>query len=619
MLELSRMSILTNLNPEQQEAVTYSIDGEPLLVLAGAGSGKTKVLTHRVAWLIKHGIGPNNILLLTFTNKAAGEMKARVEKLTSTSPLFAGTFHSFCAKLLRIDGVAIGISKDFVIYDSQDSKDAISGIIEELNLSKDTVKPAAILSIISEAKSQMLSPVQYGELVKGTFQETAFKIYLKYEKLLGETGALDFDDLLLKAVTLLNNNQIRQKWQQKLTHVFVDEWQDTNKIQYKLTQQIVGDANNLTAVGDASQSIYSWRGANYKNINYLIKDYPKIKIINLERNYRSTQNILSAANSVIKKNTSHPILNLWTKKGEGEKIKLYRATSGFDEASFITSEVLSLQTRGFSLNDFAVLYRTNAQSRVMEEAMLHAGIPYRLVGGLRFYERKEIKDAISYLRLLVNNKDSVSLKRVEKQGVRRFQKFKEFQKNISLVGLSTLDLLDSVLKKTDYLDKYKRESEENLIRLENLKELRSVATQFPDIHEFLENIALVEASKNSKGGESLSTPSGDNDAITLMTLHAAKGLEFPVIFIVGLEEGLFPHSRSLFDVTQLEEERRLAYVGITRAMDHLYLTFANKRLYFGQRTSNPPSRFLIDIPENLLETSQNFSRIDEYSDSSINF
>ncbi|OGM83665.1 hypothetical protein A2421_02275 [Candidatus Woesebacteria bacterium RIFOXYC1_FULL_43_18] len=339
-----------------------------------------------------------------------------------------------------------------------------------------------------------------------------------------------------------------------------------------------------TAVGDASQSIYSWRGADYKNINYLIHDYLGIKIINLEQNYRSTQNILDAANLVISKNTSHPILKLWTEKKAGAKIKLYAARNGFDEADFVVDEI----NRSKAFSDFAVLYRTNAQSRVLEEAFLHTGIPYMLVGGVRFYDRKEIKDVISYIKYLVNPKDSVSKKRIEKIGIRRFEKLKEMP---SLDGMTTLDILDAVIQKTDYLALFQKESEENLARLENLKELRSVATEFPDINDFLENVALVEAGPRKQ----------TKNAVTLMTLHAAKGLEFPTIFIVGMEEGLFPHSRSLMDVNQLEEERRLAYVGITRAKEVVYLTYASSRLYFGERTSNPPSRFITDIPEDLLE------------------
>jgi DNA helicase-2/ATP-dependent DNA helicase PcrA len=605
---------ITGLNKEQKQAVTYT--GGPLLVLAGAGSGKTKVLTHRVAYFISQGlIKPENALLLTFTNKAANEMKERVFHLVNSrefsvnsSPV-VGTFHSFCAKVLRIDGRHIGIPVGFVIYDEQDQKDLVRQILEELNLDTDQYNPAAILNGISDAKNQMLSPSEYKDFIKGEWQEVVAKVYQAYEKKIKENDALDFDDLLIKTVKLFKDvPEVLEKWQRQLTHIFVDEWQDTNKIQYTLTKLLVGKRKNITAVGDASQSIYSWRGADYRNINYLIRDYPDIKIVNLEQNYRSTQNILDAANLVISKNTTHPILKLWTEKSAGAKIRLYSARNGFDEADFVVDEINNLG----KFSDVAVLYRTNAQSRVLEEAFLHAGIPYMLVGGVRFYDRKEIKDVISMNKYLVNPKDSVSRKRIEKIGLRRFEKLKEIS---DISGLTTLDILDAVIQKTDYLALFQRESEENLARLENLKELRSVATEFPNINDFLENVALVEAGPSIHNTK-YQIP---GDKVTLMTLHAAKGLEFPTVFIVGMEEGLFPHSRSLMDTNQLEEERRLAYVGITRAKEILYLTYASSRLYFGERISNPPSRFIMDIPENLIENigGNSFSKPDDLKLNSV--
>ncbi|KKQ97266.1 MAG: ATP-dependent DNA helicase PcrA [Candidatus Woesebacteria bacterium GW2011_GWB1_39_12] len=599
-------NLLSSLNKEQIEAVTY--DGGPLLVLAGAGSGKTRVLTHRVAWFIgQEKARPENMLLLTFTNKAAGEMKDRVLRLTQQAPAFAGTFHSFCVRVLRKSGKSIDITPNFLIYDDDDSKEVIKEILNELNLSQDKYNPNAVASQISEAKNQMLTPTQYAEFIRGEFQEKVFKIWSEYEKLLKKTGALDFDDLLLETVKLFEDrNDVLNRWQEVLTHIFVDEWQDTNKVQYKLTRQLVGANENITAVGDAAQSIYSWRGADYRNINLLMKDYPNIKVINLEQNYRSTQTILDAANSIIKRNTQHPILKLWTNKNGGQKIKIYRARSELDEASFVLNEIDNLITKGLEFQDIVILYRTNAQSRVLEEAFLHAGIPYTLVGGVRFYSRKEVKDVLSYLRLLVNSKDTVSRKRIEKLGKRQHEKFKVFSKKLSQdwqEKATTLDVMDAVLQDTDYLSKYKRETEENVTRLENIKELRSVATEFPNINDFLENVALIEAEQDEKGKikSRITNHELPSNSVTLMTLHAAKGLEFPAVFIVGMEEGLFPHSRSLFDMNELEEERRLAYVGITRAKDILYLTYASRRLFFGQRTSNPPSRFIIDIPENLLE------------------
>jgi DNA helicase-2/ATP-dependent DNA helicase PcrA len=602
--------LLSGLNKEQKIAVTYT--GGPLLVLAGAGSGKTKVLTHRVAYFIsKNLIKPENALLLTFTNKAAGEMKERILTLTNGNAPMTGTFHSFSAKVLRIDGRHIGIPINFVIYDEQDQKDAVKQILESLDLSTDQYNPAAILNAISDIKNQMMNPAEYTNFAQGEWQEVVARVYEGYEKMLKENAALDFDDLLIKAVQLFKESpETLVKWQKQLTHIFVDEWQDTNKIQYLLTRLLAGKRKNITAVGDASQSIYSWRGADYRNINYLIRDYPDTKIVNLEQNYRSTQNILDAANLVISKNTSHPILKLWTEKDGGAKIRLYAARNGFDEADFVVNEVSHLG----KFSDFAVLYRTNAQSRVLEEAFLHAGIPYTLVGGIRFYDRKEIKDVLGFVRYFVNPKDSVSKKRIQKIGIRRFEKLEELRHELKdLSAMTTLDILDTIIQKTNYLDLFQKESEENLARLENIKELRSVATEFPNINEFLENVALVEAQQDSKKHISLNN---QKDAVTLMTLHAAKGLEFPTVFIVGMEEGLFPHSRSLMDTAQLEEERRLAYVGITRAKEILYLTCAASRLYFGEKISNPPSRFITDIPENLIEnigseTSPSFAKASE--------
>lgn len=599
-------NLLEGLNKEQKEAVTY--DGSSLLVLAGAGSGKTKVLTYRAAWLIEtQKANPENILLLTFTNKAAGEMRQRIAFLTKNKPAFAGTFHSFCAKLLRIDGNYIGVSRDFVIYDEEDSKDLIKEITESRNLSPDFYKPKIILGEISELKNNLITPDDYFQIAHGEWQENIGLIYQTYQKKLKKAGALDFDDLLVYALNLLKENQkIKEKWQEKLKFVLVDEWQDTNKVQYLLTKNLVEIHKNITAVGDASQSIYSWRGADFRNINYLIRDFPQIKIINLEQNYRSTQNILDAANSIIAKNSSHPILRLWTKNQKGEKITLYFASSGKDEANFVAEKVKELlEKKENKKKDIAVLYRTNAQSRTIEEAFLNQGIAYRLVGGIRFYGRAEIKDIVSFLRLIANPKDSVSKKRILKLGKRRFEKFISLKEEIKdkTENLSTLEIMDLVIEKTDYLKRFQKESEENIAKLENIKELRSVAREFTSLSDFLENVALIEA-EQEKGGK-IKSQDENQDMVTLMTLHASKGLEFKIVFIVGMEEGIFPHSRSLDDINQLEEERRLAYVGITRAKEMLFLSCAVKRLFFGENISNPPSRFLEDIPEDLINKIEN--------------
>ena len=611
--------LTTDLNEQQVEAVTYP--GNKVLVLAGAGSGKTRVLTRRAAWFMNEkGVDKDNVLLLTFTNKAASEMKERIFEFSHEVPSLSGTFHSFCVRLLKIDGEEIGVSKDFVIYDTVDQKDVIRDILDDMNISKDSYSPAGFSAAISDAKNKMEGPLQYGEKVNTDKQEKVFKVYQAYERYLKKAGALDFDDLLIKSVELMEKSpKTLKKWQSRLTHILVDEWQDTNKVQYKLTKYLTGDGGNLTAVGDASQSIYSWRGADYRNINYLKQDYPEIKVINLEQNYRSSENILEAANSIISKNSSHPVLALWTDKGKGERLKIYKASNGLEEAKYVVNKINELKTYGYNYSDFAVLYRTNAQSRVIEEAMVHNGVPYTLVGGTKFYDRAEIKDVLAYLRLLVNEDDTVSKNRALKNGKRRYEAFLELSKGgVDLENKTTLEILDAVLQATKYPEKYARETKENLARLENIKELRSVAQEFPVLGEFLEQVALVEAEQVASG--SLLFGGEDNSKVTLMTLHAAKGLEFSVVFIVGMEEGLFPHSRALWDTNELEEERRLAYVGVTRAKEILYLTYADRRLYFGQRTSNPPSRFLVDIPEDLIDSSDNFITTNKsYDFSDIDF
>ena len=603
--------LLNDLNEAQQKAVTHT-EGS-VLILAGAGSGKTRALTFRVAYLIQEKHVPaHQILMVTFTNKAAGEMKERIRVLLSSKLRsnevtnhelpFAGTFHSLCAKILRIDGKNLGIPVNFAIYDSQDQIDAVKEIMKRLDISQKNFNPNAILHAISEAKNELIAAVEYAQYARGYFQETAARIFLEYQKVLKDNEALDFDDLLGKTVQLFDKNpEIMAKYQEKYHYVLVDEYQDTNKAQYVLTKMLTGRYKNLCVVGDASQSIYRWRGADFRNIINFKNDFPDCAVFNLEQNYRSTQIILDAAFGIISKNITHPILKLWTDKHGGDKITLYEARTEHDEATFLVQTILQ-SNRPFT--DFAVLYRTNAQSRVLEEAFLHAGIPYTLVGGTRFYERKEIKDVLAFLRLIANAKDMVSFNRAEKVGKQRLERFLQYAGSIAkdnkLVNFTTLELLDKILDVTKYLELYDANIEDEAYRLENIKELRSVATEFPNLTEFLETVALIEQEYAPNKVKSMDDK---RDTVTLMTLHAAKGLEFPIVAIVGMEEGIFPHSRSLMEKDELEEERRLCYVGVTRAKEKLYLTYANRRLFFGTRTSNTISRFIADIPQHVLELS----------------
>lgn len=600
---------LSDLNDTQKEAAT-TVTG-PVLILAGAGSGKTRVLTYRVAYLVlKKSVDPEDVLLVTFTNKAATEMKERVTHLlaendveTSTKP-FASTFHSLCAKILRVDGFEIGISRDYLIYDDSDSVDLIKDILVKMDLSPKNYNPRAVLATISQAKNQLISSLEYPQYARGLFQTTVSQIYLSYQKTLRENGALDFDDLIMETVRLFRDKKsVLEKYQNRWRYIMVDEYQDTNLAQFELTKLLAKKYGNICVVGDFSQSIYSWRGADYKNLINFKEFFPGTKTFRLEQNYRSTQKILDAAYGVISKNQSHPILELWTNESAGEQVVLYEARNEQDEAKFTIDEIKKRLKEhvGLTLSDFAILYRTNAQSRVLEEALLHRGIPYTLVGGTRFYDRKEVKDVLSYLRLIQNPKDSVSEKRIEKLGKGRFAKWQTYLENretllkVTFVN-NPLGLLDDVLKVTGYLDLFDEEDEEDLARMENIRELRSVASQFKNLSDFLENVSLVE--RESKNREGIDSSQG---AVTLMTLHSAKGLEFSIVFLVGMEEGLFPHSRSLMDRRELEEERRLCYVGITRARKKLFLTYARKRLFFGARGSNLLSRFISDIPEKLLE------------------
>ncbi|HVZ67482.1 MAG TPA: UvrD-helicase domain-containing protein [Patescibacteria group bacterium] len=611
-------NILNKLNAEQKVAVVAT-EG-PIIVLAGAGSGKTRVLINRALYLVvEKKVRPENILLVTFTNKAAGEMLERITKTFSEFKIsgqpIVGTFHSICSKILRRDGRSINIPIGFQIFDDQDQLETVKEAFSFLDISIKDIKPRSVLATISQAKNQMIDPASYESFARGYFQETVAKIYPIYQGLLRDHEALDFDDLMLKTIELFKNDPIvLSRYQDQFQYIMVDEYQDTNEAQFQLTKLLAGKERNVCIVGDFSQSIYSFRGADFRNLEKFKRDFPESKTFPLSQNYRSTQNILNAAYSVISNNTMHPVLSLWTQNHEGEEIKIFPANSEHNEAEFIIEEITLAQSRDprVKFSDFAVLYRTNAQSRALEETFLHNSIPYILVGGTRFYERREVKDVLSYIAYLANPKNKVALKRITKLGKRRLEKFqefvKEFQENDYLSKKTTIEVLDDVLNKSTYLSLYNEEDPEDKARLENIKELRSVAIEFPNLNLFLENVALVEQQYSSNGAMPdlpagrQGGPVGENpDAVTLMTMHAAKGLEFGTVFIVGMEEGLFPHSQSTFDTGELEEERRLCYVGITRARHKLYLTFAKRRLYFGQLVSNSISRFIFELPEEVLK------------------
>lgn len=587
-------ALLDNLNKDQKQAVLH-YEG-PALVLAGAGSGKTRVLTTRVAYLIEEkNISPSNILLVTFTNKAAHEMNKRVLDLTGSKLPFSGTFHSLCAKILRINGHKIGLNNYFVIYDSDEQLELIKQVYADLNLNVKEINPKAVHGTISSAKNEMVSAEEYERLATGKYQETVARVYKLYQHKLKENQAVDFDDLLLLTNQLFAQDKPTLAYYQDLIKfVLVDEYQDTNKVQYQLTKYLTKPQNNLFVVGDFSQSIYAWRGADYKNMMLLKNDFPDLIEYRLEQNYRSTQSILDAATQVISHNKSHPILSLWTENISDAKIVHLECESGESEAMEVVGKIKNLIDYNYS--DVAILYRTNAQSRLFEEACVKKGVPYKLVGGFKFYERKEIKDILSYLKLAINPNDTVSRDRALKIGKRRFIAFEVASKEWKLDELNPAELLEKILTATTYRDKYNQKDEDDLDKLNNIKELLNVAAQFEKVESLLENIALVQ--DNEMADQNLDEP---RNAITMMSLHSAKGLEFPVVFMVGMEEGLLPHSRALLDKEQMEEERRLCYVGITRAREKLILSNARHRFVYGSGSYATISRFLLDIDGGIIK------------------
>ncbi len=594
-------SLLTNLNPDQQSAVTHGQGAA--LVLAGAGSGKTTVLTTRATWLIEQKqTTAERILVVTFTNKAAGELKQRIEVQTGSRLPFSGTFHSLSARILRREGLALGLDPNFVIYDTDDQTSLLKLIHKEHGIDPQRFSLSAVRGAISTAKNELLSATEYTDLAKGAFQEHVARIYGLYQTALAKAQALDFDDLLLKHLFLLQRvASVRDRYQDQFTHVLVDEYQDTNKVQYELTKLLAAPQGNLFVVGDFSQSIYAWRGADYRNMMNLKKDFPEIKEYRLEQNYRSHQTILDAATDVISLNTSHPILKLWTTRAQEEPITVFELYSSQAEAAQVINSIRELRSK-YQYEEMAILYRTNAQSRAFEEALIRAGIPYTLIGGTKFYERSEVKDVLAYLKYTVNPADTVSLERITGLGKRRLTAFSTWLTGIQrddthqTSELNPAALLKQILDVTNYLEKYDRQTEDNAARIENVEELINVAAQFTNTTQFLENIALIQDNQFVDV-----QAKGEGKGVNMMSLHSAKGLEFPVVFMVGIEEGLLPHSRSLLDPDQMEEERRLCYVGITRAKDRLFMTYARSRFQYGTSSSALRSRFLNDISPNLLK------------------
>ncbi|PTX48893.1 DNA helicase-2/ATP-dependent DNA helicase PcrA [Melghirimyces profundicolus] len=639
-------SLLEGLNPDQKKAVETT-EG-PLLIVAGAGSGKTRVLTNRVAWLLSEKrVHPWNILAITFTNKAAREMKERIHQLAGpeAEEIWISTFHSMCVRILRRDIERIGFHRNFTILDSSDQLTVMKQILKEMDLDPKQFPPRGLLNKISNAKNQLLTPRDLKEQAQNYMDGIAARVYEAYQDKLRTNQSLDFDDLLLETVRLFQEiPEVLDYYQRKFRYIHVDEYQDTNRVQYVLVRMLAERHRNLCVVGDSDQSIYRFRGADITNILHFERDYPDAEVIKLEQNYRSTQTILNAANEVIAHNTERKPKDLWTHNEEGERVQLFEGENEHEEAYFVADTIVKERKQGKDYNDFAVLYRTNAQSRVMEEVLMKSNIPYRMVGGLKFYERKEIKDLLAYLRLIVNPDDDLSLRRVinvprrgigaatvdkiagfaGEQEISMYRALLEVEEiglsrrfirpltaftglvrdlNAMLEYLSASELTEEVLERSGYREELKKEDTvEAASRLENIDEFLSVTREFEEKNEdkslvsFLTELALISDVDTLEDGDG-----EGEDAVTLMTLHSAKGLEFPQVFLTGLEDGIFPHNRTLDDPEELEEERRLAYVGITRAQKKLYLTRARTRMLFGQTQANPPSTFLREIPEQLVE------------------
>lgn len=626
------------LNDVQTQAVEHT-DG-PVLIFAGAGSGKTRVLTHRIALLLgKKNVDPDRILAVTFTNKAAGEMKTRLERMVGASArdLWVGTFHAMCVRMLRRDGTKAGISPSFAIIDDADQRQLVKDILDDLDYDERQLAPGACLHEISKAKNSLIWPEKYHEQQTTFLGERMANVYTEYERRLRESNSLDFDDLIVRTIDLLEKEKsVREKYQNKFEYVLVDEYQDVNVAQYRLIALLGSKHKNVTVVGDDDQSIYSWRGSDYRMILRFEEDFPGAKVFKLEENYRSTQRILDAANALVANNKTRAKKKLFTRRAEGEAITVYSAATERDEARYVTEKIKQMVRDGAAYREFLILYRTNAQSRVFEEALIADGIPYRVVGGVGFYARSEIKDVIAYLRYIANPADALAFRRIvniPRRGIGQQtlaalvqaanarglsvgeavfdsellkeavpKKLKELERFAELIrsfreradDLSVADLLVSVMEDSGYVRELQaEETHDARARIENLQELVGVAREYEGgdaeatLSGFLTNVALIS---------DLDSLDPEASYVTLMTLHGAKGLEFPHVFLTGLEEGVFPHSRALTDMTELEEERRLAYVGVTRAMDRLFLSFAQRRALFGNTYAYPKSRFIEEMP-----------------------